>query len=165
MAEISFPKNEEVLSETKIKNNNSFITGSLNNYNIDGINTTNQENTFVDLFTSDTADSKTNMTYDSVNDRYNCDTGVGTETCTLIVSKSISTNDETVIVKADKVVAGTTTFNVYVSFDGGDTYTLVSENVYTKILRNTGTLKIKFVFSRTDTSSTDYITGFSAYYG
>jgi len=58
------PDVDEVIS------NQSFILNNMLAYALDGATTTNQHNLFMDLFTSDTAQSMTNLTYDSGNDWY-----------------------------------------------------------------------------------------------
>jgi len=146
--------------------NVSFCLSTHLGYALDEATSTNQDNLDLDLFVSDTASADTNMTYDAGTDRYDCDTGGGTDVCTLTTAvATVTVTDTMAIVKTISTSAATTALTIEVSFDNGGNYTSATEKVLTNI-PNAGTqMKIKFTFTRSNTASTDYIEGYGAYFG
>jgi len=163
--EFNYKKDGDDLFGSDLMENLGFMLTSSINFALDGETTTNQDNLDVDLFTSDTASTKTNLTYDAGNDRYNCNSGQ--DYCTLITDVHTIGGSETVaIVKGDITKESTTVVTTSVSFDNGSNWTAVTEKELSEIL-NAGTqLKIKWYFDRTGgNTGTDYITGYGCYYG
>lgn len=163
--QLHYLEDGDTSSHIHINEIRGFIQTIYLNYALDGETTTNQSNLDVDLFTSDTAGTKTNLTYSAVNDRYDCDTGAGTGTCTLITdAATVSLTNNSVVVKSNHTIAATTTLTTYVSFNNGTNWTQVSQRELDDIDVTGTQLKVKFVFSRADTNSTDYIEGYAVYY-
>lgn len=144
----------------------SFPMATALGYVLDGLSTTSQQSLYADLFTSDTAEGTTNMTYDAGNDRYNCDTGSGTETCVLTTAaQTIASGQTAVIVSSIHTTASTTTITVDASFDSGSNWTTVTERLLTGGLTAGTELMFRYTFARTNTSSTDHISGVAGYHG
>lgn len=68
--EYNYKEDGDILYGEDIRENDAFSIVQSLNYALDGATTTNQDNFDVDLFTSDTAASTTNMQYDAGNDWY-----------------------------------------------------------------------------------------------
>jgi hypothetical protein len=133
---------------------------------LDGVTVAAQDNLAVDLFTSDTSPSTTNMSYDAGNDRYNCDTGSGTETCSMKTAFVTIANDvDNVIVAVDSSLAATSTLTIKASLNSGSDFFTVSDSQLTGGFSTGTNLQFEFTIVRTNTSSTDFVTGYASYYG
>lgn len=141
----------------------SMVLDSAINYALDGMGTTNQSKFDFDLFVADTATTSTNLTYDSSNDWYICDTGQ--DTCTLITDEfDLSSGSKIGIIRANTTSEDTTNITTYISFDSGGNYTEVIEGQLTNITDVGVKARFKWVFDRSGgNTGSDYIEGYGVY--